>query len=912
MSTPFQMPKTAARDNLEFLEQQYNLRKTNPDQVDPALIAFFDGVDFANHFQGDGISSLELSVYRLVSAYRDYGHLNATLDPLKQQNNLAAPQLDPKNYDLSDKDMDTEFQAGELIGLGKAKLKDIITKLKNTYSSTYTCDVAGCEPNVQKWFQKQFENGSHRLAFSPEEKRRILYSLIRTESLEKFIHSRFVGTKRFSIEGGDALMPMLEGLVQKSTHNGVEEIAIGMAHRGRVNVLSNFMGKALELIFADFEGKVIDNSGYSGDVKYHMGYSSDKETEGGGSCHVSLAFNPSHLEMVNPVVCGIVRAKQRYRKDTAERKKVVPIQIHGDAAFAGQGIVTETLQLSQLDGYKVGGSIHIIINNQVGFTTFPRDSRSTRYSADVAKGIKAPIILVNGDDVEACVSAANLALRFRQEMKQDVVIDLICYRRFGHNEGDEPAFTQPVMYDAIKTHPTLKTIYAKSLNDSGTQVQTETDRIYQEKIDNLQKILEQTRQSPPEFKPLAFDGLWKGLRRGKLEDFDKPVDTTFDKKNLLKIAEVVTAEPKNFNVHPKIAKLLEARRQMVKDNALDWGLTELLCYGSLVSEGTSVRLSGQDAKRGTFTHRQCVYFDTKTNQEICPLSTINPPTEFCVYNSPLSELAVLGFEYGNSIADPMFMTIWEAQFGDFANGAQVIIDQFLCSGEEKWARMVGLTLLLPHGYEGQGPEHSSARLERFLQLSAHDNMQICNLTTPANLFHALRRQMKRDFRKPLVIMSPKSLLRHPKVVSTVDDLASGTFQEVISDPRVKDNKNIQTLLLCTGKVYYDLAKTLETEKREHIAVVRLEQICPFPRVQLTKEIQSMTKLKRIVWVQEEPMNMGAYWFVYMRLKTLLEDLGLNKMEMSYAGRIERSSPAVGSPKVHEREQNELIAKALSY
>jgi 2-oxoglutarate dehydrogenase E1 component len=703
---------------------------------------------------------------------------------------------------------------------------------------------------------------------------------------------------------------MLENLVTFGTEMGLEEMTLGMAHRGRVNVLANFMGKALELIFADFEGRVIDNSGYMGDVKYHLGYSCDKKTPN-GECHVSLAFNPSHLEFVNPVASGIARAKQRARKDTVQRKKVLPVLIHGDAAFAGQGVVSETLQLSQLEGYRVGGTLHIITNNQVGFTTFPKDSRSTRYSADAAKSIKAPTILVNADDAEACVSAVVLALRFRQEFSQDVVIDLIGYRRFGHNEGDEPAFTQPLMYDKIKGHPTLKHIYAEKLAAENVQAQAESDRIYQEKIDNLQKALEETRKNPPEFHPLAFGGLWKGLRRGKLSDFDKSVDTKFDKKNLLKIGEILTSAPKNFNLHPKVEKLLEARRQMITDNAIDWGLAELLSYGSLNHEGTSVRLSGQDAKRGTFTHRHSVYFDTKTNAEYCPLAQINPAAEFCVYNSPLSETAVLGFEYGNAIADPTFLTIWEAQFGDFANGAQVIIDQFLSSGEEKWARMVGLTLFLPHGYEGQGPEHSSARLERFLQLAALDSMQICNLTTPANLFHVLRRQMKRDFRKPLIVMTPKSLLRHPKVVSTVDELANRPFQEVLPDTVTRDMKNVETIVLCSGKVFYDIEKARETKPNDKVCVLRLEQICPFPRVQLTPYINGAPKLKRIVWAQEEPQNMGAYTWVMPRLFKLIDELGLKKIETDYVGRVERSSPAVGSPKVHQKEQEEIVQKVLS-
>lgn len=898
------------RPNLEYIESQYQEYLKNPEAINPEWARFFEGVEFAQNLNaGDSLSKKEIDVQNLIETYRTYGHLLAELDPLKLQVRDASI-LDLKNFNLGDKDLDSRFQSGALIGKPNATLKEIIEQLKSVYSGTLACDVAGCEPKIQNWFREQFESGKARVQFKPEEKKAILYSLIRTESLERFIHSRFVGTKRFSVEGGDALMPMLESLVSRGTPLGVEELVIGMAHRGRVNVLANFMGKALELVFADFDGKVIDNSGYMGDVKYHLGYSADKETPN-GTCHVSLAFNPSHLEFVNPVASGLARAKQRRREDTKERKKVVPVLIHGDAAFAGQGVVQETLQMSLLEGYKVGGTIHIIINNQVGFTTSPRDARSTRYSSDAAKSIKAPVLLVNGDDVEACVSALDISLRYRQEFKQDVVIDMICYRRYGHNEGDEPAFTQPVMYDVIKGHPTLKTIYAARLADENVQTAAETEAKYQEKIDNLQVILENARKTPPEFKPAAFGGLWKGLRRGRVEDFDKSFPTPFDKKALLAASEHLTSVPKDFSVHPKLVKLIEARRKMIEDNAVDWGMGELLAYASLLSEGTSVRLSGQDVKRGTFTHRHCVYFDTHNNQEFSPLTHVNPKAEFVVYNSLLSETAVLGFEYGNAIADPTFLTIWEAQFGDFANGAQVIIDQFLSSGEEKWARMCGLTLLLPHGYEGQGPEHSSARLERFLQLASVDNMQVCNFTTPANLFHALRRQMKRDFRKPLIVMSPKSLLRHPKVISTLEDLTQGGFQEVIGDPLVQDPKVVETLILCSGKIYYDIDKARETKPNSKLAVVRVEQIAPFPKVFLTPYLNGYPKLKKIVWAQEECQNMGGYQYVESRIRKLMDELGLKKVDFEYIGRPERSSPAVGSPRVHAMEQEEIVTKCLN-
>lgn len=900
----------AQRSNLEFIESQYEEFLKDPDSVSADWKHFFEGVEFARQLTGDNLSKKEIQVHNLIEAYRTYGHLLAQLDPLELAPRTGS-HLELSRFNLTDSDLESSFQSGEIIGLPGAKLKDIISRLKSVYCQTYTCDVGGCEPEVQKWFQEEFESGKAQMKLTPEEKKEVLYSLIRTESLEKFIHTRFVGTKRFSIEGGDAMMPMMETLVKKAISSGVKEIVIGMAHRGRVNLLTNFMGKAIELVFADFDGKVIDKSGYGGDVKYHLGYSCDKKTSE-GQCHISLAFNPSHLEFVNPVALGTVRAKQRRHKDTEERRKVIPVIVHGDAAFAGQGVVQESLQLSLLEGYRVGGTIHIIANNQVGFTTDPKDARSTRYSSDAAKSIKAPVILVNGDDAEACVSAMDLALRFRQKFKQDIVIDLICYRRYGHNEGDEPAFTQPVMYDKIKSHPTLKAIYAKKLDKEGVQPEDETEKIYKEKIDNLQKILEKTRKSPPEFKPLAFDGLWKGLRRGKASDFDKSVDTSFNKKKLISLSEHLTSPPKDFNLHPKVKKLLEARKKMVDSGQVDWGMGELLTYASLVSEGTSVRLSGQDAKRGTFTHRHATYFDTKTNKAYVPLNNIDSEVEFCVYNSSLSEAAVLGFEYGNSIADPTFLTIWEAQFGDFANGAQVIIDQFLSSGEEKWARMTGLVLYLPHGYEGQGPEHSSARLERFLQLCAHDSMQVCNFTTPANLFHALRRQIKRDFRKPLIIMTPKSLLRHPKVVSSLDELAEGPFQEVIADPQNPNPDKVETLILCSGKLYYDLEKLREDhlDKNKKTAIVRLEQIAPFPSSQLNPYLSGFPKLKNIIWAQEEPQNMGAYQYVAPKLQKLMDDVGL-KVNLRYVGRPERSSPAVGSPRVHKSEQDEILNQCIN-
>ncbi|MDC0980170.1 2-oxoglutarate dehydrogenase E1 component [Bdellovibrionales bacterium] len=901
-----------SRSNLEYLEQQYTLYKESPNQVEPEWRYFFEGVDFAGSSlatpKESPYSEKEMNVFRLIRTYRDYGHQKADLDPIKQQ-----PREDSDfqlaNFSLSEKDLNTQFKVGSLIGRPNVTLKEIINSLEKMYCGTLAAQISGCEHPVRKWFQNEFENNSPKFQLSREDRVSVMNSLIKTESLEKFIHTRYVGTKRFSIEGGDALLPMLEQLVPRGTKLGLKEIVIGMAHRGRINVLANFMDKGLDHIFAEFDGSLEDTTGHDGDVKYHLGYSSDKSTPD-GNCHISLAFNPSHLEAVTPVANGMVRAKQRKNRDTTERKTVIPVLIHGDAAFSGQGVVSESLQLSALKGYTVGGSIHIIINNQIGFTTDPESSRSTRYSSDMAKATRSPVLLVNGDDVEACIRAIDMAVRFRQEFKQDVVIDMICYRRFGHNEGDEPAFTQPKMYAVIKKHPTLMRQYGDRLAKEGVMSTEEFNSFYQEKMTNLQTILDETRKNPPTINPMAFQRLWKGLRRATPEDFDTSFDTTIDLEKLAKVAKEIFSPPENFNLNPKVQRLLNQRQKAISENKMDWGTVELLTYASLRSEGVNVRLSGQDCKRGTFSHRHAVYFDSESGEEHCPLKQLEYDGEFCIYNSSLSEMAVLGFEYGNASTDPHFLTIWEAQFGDFANGAQVIIDQFIASGEEKWLRNIGLTLFLPHGFEGQGPEHSSARLERFLQLYGQYNMQICNITTPANLFHVLRRQIKRDFRKPLIIMSPKSLLRHPDVHSSMDDLAVGTFLEVIGDDQNPSPGDVETLILCSGKVYFDLIKS--KSNRDRYAVVRVEQIAPFPRTQITPHINGYKRLKRLLWVQEEPKNMGSYLFIAPHLRDLLDDLGLEKVAVEYIGRTERASPAVGSSKVHAAEQTDIVQRAFSY
>lgn len=896
-----QSTKSLSSENLQYIEQLYGIYKNNPQALEPKWRDFFAGVDFATE-TGGGLSTKELNVYNLIQAYRDYGHFQANLDPLSTPS--TSGDLSLQKFGLTDADLESTFSVGSMVGLKDATLKTIIQHLQKGYCGTLSVQVSDAVQGVRDWFYQEIEKPKE--VFNAEKRKAILQQLIRTESLEKFIHTRFVGTKRFSIEGADSMIPMLEHLALESQKHDVEEIVIGMAHRGRVNVLTNFMDKGMEVILAQFDGATEDIPDYDGDVKYHMGYSVDKKTSSGGTCHVSLAYNPSHLEAVNPVVCGMVRAKQRFRDDTENRKKVVPVLIHGDAAFAGQGVVSETLQLAGLKGYTVGGTIHVIIDNQVGFTTDPECTRSSPYSSDVAKSQQIPVIHVNGDDVEACVRAMDISIRFRQKFKSDVLINMICYRRFGHNEGDEPAYTQPAMYQTIKTHPTTCELYGKRLVQDKVIQQSEYEVFYKEKMDNLQKILDGVRKSPPKFKPQAFAGKWEGFRRPTDKDFTLTAKTGTDKKTLQTVAKQLTTMPQGFNIHPKLVKLIEQRAQMGEGKLpLDWGMAELLAYGSTILEGNSVRLSGQDCIRGTFTHRHSCFFDVTTGEVYNPLEQLREDKEFCVYNSSLSEMAVLGFEYGNSSSDPSFLTIWEAQFGDFANGAQIIIDQFLSSAEQKWMRSSGLVMLLPHGYEGQGPEHSSARLERFLQLCAQNNLQVCNLTTPAQIFHALRRQMKRDFRLPLIVMSPKSLLRHPQAISTLEDLTDGAFKEIIVDNDVP-LAEAKRVVFVSGKLYYELKKYQDDKKIKDTVLVRVEQLYPYPAHLINEVLKAAKKADSIVWTQEEPKNMGSWTYICHHLKDSLRAAKSSVDSVQYIGRELRASPATGTTKRHVIEQNQII------
>lgn len=895
------------RSNLEYIDSLYSQYQASPDSVELEWRRFFEGMEFS---KGGTLSEKDLSVYRLIQSYRDYGHFEAHLNPLANTP-AKSEELVLSRFGLTDADLNQQFRIGPF----KGTLKEIIENLKKIYCGTLSIQVAETAPLVREWFTKEMEECKETAQFSKEEKLKVLSEVIITETFEKFLHTRFVGAKRFSVEGGDVIVPMLEKLMATGLKIGMEEIVIGMAHRGRLSILTNFMGKGYADIFSEFDGTAFDEiEGIDGDVKYHIGYSTEKKSAN-GNCTISLAFNPSHLEAVNPVVLGMVRARQRVRQDTGKRKKVVSILIHGDSAFAGQGIVLETLQMSQLKGYTVGGTVHVIIDNQVGFTADTVDTRSSPYSSDVAKALLAPVIHVNGDDVEACVRAMDMAIRFRQEFGSDVVVNMICYRRYGHNESDEPAFTQPLMYKIIKDHPTLSEIYGQKLISEKITDQKSIEKMFQDRMDYLQKILEENRKNPAKLKFPPFEGMWKGLRRGEKKDFEKTVNTKTDMKTLKKVGEALTTFPKGFTPHPKIAKLIiEGRSHMMTgEKPVDWGTAELLACGSLILEGNSVRISGQDCGRGTFSHRHAVLYDVNTGEPYTPLKTLNHKQEYCVYDSLLSEYGVLGFEYGNSISDPTFLTIWEAQYGDFMNGAQIIIDQFITSGESKWMQMTGLVLSLPHGFEGSGPEHSSARLERFMQACAQENIQVCSLTTPAQYFHVLRRQIKRDFRKPLVLMSPKSLLRHPKVHSSLEDLASGSFQEILLDSKIQDYKNVEQFVFCTGKAFYDVddARDKAGIKSDKIAVIRLEQLYPFPAAQIKNILNQSKKIRSITWVQEEPHNMGAHNTIAPWFEDVMKDVGLKDLRLNYIGRTSRASPATGSMRQHEKEQHEIIEKFLN-
>jgi 2-oxoglutarate dehydrogenase E1 component len=891
--------------NLEYIEALYGDFKAKPETLAPEWRSFFEGVEFAQSGKF-GMSDKELSVFQLIQAYRAQGHLEADLNPLYKP--TANEALNLKTFGLSDKDLSAKFQIGALVGKQNASLAEIIAHLQKAYCGKIGLQAADAAAAEYKWLLQEFEAPSFKL--TPEEKKTVLASLTKAEALEKFVHTRYVGTKRFSVEGADSILPMMDTIVNRGSQVGIKELHMGMAHRGRVNMLVNFFGKGEEYVFGDFNGpleleKAVED--FDGDVKYHLGYKTEKKATNGSSVKATLAYNPSHLETVNAVALGITRAAQDL--NAGDRKSAVCVLIHGDAAFAGQGIIQETLQLAAVNSHTTGGTIHVIIDNQVGFTTSAKDARSTRYASDPAKMTFTPVLHVNGDDVESCVRGMDIAIRYRQQFGKDVVINLICYRKYGHNEGDEPAFTQPLMYDLIKAHATVRELYAQKLAGENSVDQKTADELYQQAMDRLQQIFEDTKKAPPKLKNFKFEGNWSGLRKGVEADADKPVNTSFDLAKLKQIGEKAASYPADFTPHPKLIKLLESRKNMASGkDPVDWGMGELLAYGSLLSEGKSVRLTGEDCVRGTFTHRHAGMYDVKTNKAFFPLADTNPKAKLLVAESILSEYGVMGYEYGYTTYDPNSLVMWEAQFGDFVNGAQIVIDQYIAAAESKWQQMSGLVLLLPHGYEGQGPEHSSARLERFLQSCAMYNMQVCNLTTPAQIFHALRRQVVRDFRKPLVIMTPKSLLRHPKAVSPIEDLANGSFQPVLGD--TTDKSKVDTVVFVSGKFYYELLEEREKSKKDNIALVRLEQIYPFPARQVAEVLKGYPKAKTLIWAQEEPKNMGAFQHVYFKFIEVVQKAGL-QLRFEYAGRPEKASPAVGSIHRHKTEQADIIKSIFS-
>ncbi|MDQ0474668.1 2-oxoglutarate dehydrogenase E1 component [Labrys wisconsinensis] len=860
----------------------------------------------------------------LIRAYRMRGHLHANLDPLGLEQARDHEELHPSTYGFSDADWDRKIFIDHVLGLEFATIREIVAILERTYCSTLGIEFMHIsDPEQKSWIQQRIEGADKEITFTREGKRAILSKLIEAEGFEKFLDVKYTGTKRFGLDGGESLIPALEQIIKRGGNLGVKEIVLGMAHRGRLNVLTQVMGKPHRALFHEFKGGSYapDDVEGSGDVKYHLGASSDREFDG-NKVHLSLTANPSHLEIVDPVVLGKVRAKQDQHKDIRDRTSVMPLLLHGDAAFAGQGVVAESLGLSGLKGHRTGGSMHVIINNQIGFTTYPRYSRSSPYPSDVAKMIEAPIFHVNGDDPEAVVFAAKVATEFRQTFHKPVVIDIFCYRRFGHNEGDEPAFTQPLMYRNIRAHPGVVEIYSKRLIEGGVVTQGEVEKM---KAD-WRARLEAEHEAGQGYKPNKadwLDGQWAGLKAVAADSADDPRRgaTGIDVAKLREIGTALTTVPADFNVHKTIQRFLDTRRKAIETGeGIDWATAESLAFGSLVEEGHRVRLSGQDVERGTFSQRHAVLIDQETERRYTPLKNIRPGQgAYEIINSMLSEEAVLGFEYGYSLAEPKALVLWEAQFGDFANGAQVVFDQFISSGERKWLRLSGLVCLLPHGYEGQGPEHSSARLERFLQMCAEDNMQVANCTTPSNYFHILRRQLKRDIRKPLVLMTPKSLLRHKRCISRLDEMgADTTFHRVLWDDaqmgraptRLVADEKIRRVVLCTGKVYYDLLEEREKRGIDDIYLLRVEQLYPFPLKALVAELSRFRKAD-VVWCQEEPKNMGAWFFVEPYLEWVLAQTGNKVKRAAYAGRPASAATATGLMSKHLAQLQAFLDEALT-
>lgn len=904
--------------NAKFIQDTYEQYLNDPSSVDASWKMFFEGYEFATSQGLEGSArgagggqpvEFEARVEAFINLYRRLGHLNADLNPLQPSPALAS-NLQPSAHGLAQVTNDQQFHPANLPVQGPLRFQDIWDLLKDTYCRKIGADfreINAVEPIV--WLQEQMESVRNRPSFTKAEKLRAFDKLVRAEGFERFLQDRFLGQKRFSVEGLDALVPLMDLIASEAVSQNVEELNIGMAHRGRLNTLTNFMGKPFELMFKEFEDSEYHSFDIDGDVKYHKGFASNIPTLNGKSVRAYLSPNPSHLEVVNPVVEGFARARQNMLNDK-DRQRVLPILIHGDASFIGQGLVAETLNLSELESYKTGGTIHIITNNQVGFTTNPDESRSCTYSSDIAKMVRAPVFHVNADDPEAVLWTGRLAFAYRQKFKKDVVIDLVGYRRHGHNETDEPGYTQPQMYNIIRTHPTVLKKYGDQLVSEGVLTAAEVEAKIADFRKFLQDSLDRVRKGNLEILVTIPKELEPSMRYVKAtpEDLFKKVKTGVAAKTLSAVADKFTTVPKGFTPHPKIEKLLQQRQKMLEgDGSIDWGMAELLAYGSLAVEGKPVRLSGQDCRRGTFSHRHAVIVDYENGKSLNLLGQLSPDqAEVEIINSPLSEQGVMGFEFGFSVANRDALVMWEAQFGDFVNGAQIIIDQFLVSCEAKWKQNCGLVLMLPHGHEGMGPEHSSGRPERFLQLCGNWNIQVANVTTPAQFFHILRRQLMREFRKPLVIMTPKSLLRHPKVVSTTKELSQGQFTEVINDQTITQAKAVERVLFCTGKIFYDLDKAREDAGVKNTAIVRIEQLYPFAQDEVAAILKQYGQAKKICWVQEEPVNMGAW--TYMR--PILEELLGEDKKLEYVGRKGAGTPAEGSQSQHKREQERIVQEAL--
>ena len=856
--------------------------------------------NFSNEIGADK----QAAVSRLIQVYTLRGHQIADIDPLDMMERRAPGVFKLDYLGLTEEDLNDEFSTSGFAGTDKPRMKlsELLALLKKLYCEKIGVEFAHMSRAKERiWLRTRYEREAASFDFSDPEKISILEQLTAAEGIERYLHTRFVGQKRFSLEGGESLIPMLSDVIQRSGEGEVREVVIGMAHRGRLSVLVNVLGQSPELLYDKFEEKIDPKMTGTGDVKYHLGFSGDIKTDG-GNVHVSLAFNPSHLEIVNPVVEGSVRARQDRRGDS-ELEQVLPILIHGDAAFAGQGVVTETFQMSQVNGFRTGGTLHIVINNQIGFTTSkPSYARSTPYCSDIAKMIEAPVFHVNGDDPEAVIFVTRLAMDYRRKFKKDVVIDLVCYRRQGHNEADEPSATQPLMYAKIKQHKSPRQIYADQLVESNI-ITADKPAIMQ---DDYRDLLDQGKPVPKLSLGMVGDDFTANWSRFKEKDLTKKIKTKISKKTREKLATALVKVPEEMILHGRVQKIMELRSQMAIDKTpMDWGFAESMAYASLIDEGYNCRVTGQDSSRGTFFHRHAVLYNQRNKDKYVPLHSFKAPGKFRVIDSYLSEEAVLGFEYGYAITHPNTLVVWEAQFGDFANGAQVIIDQFISSGETKWGRLCGLTLLLPHGFEGQGPEHSSARLERFLQLCAENNMQVCVPSTPAQMFHMLRRQMVGGYRKPLIVMSPKSMLRNKASVSNIEELTNGHFKQIIEDQQNLSDKKVKRLVLCSGKIYYDLDQMRAQEKLDTVAIVRLEQLYPFPIDEYAAVIKKYPNLKEVVWCQEEPQNQGAWYQIRHRLQR-----SIDKQELIYSGRRSAAAPATGLSKLHLEQQKNLVINAL--